>query len=442
MSAKTLISDAVLVNPTVPPEIIDPGWLVMAGDRIEETGIATPPDRVVRSSDRHVHAEGGILLPGLVNTHNHASMTLFRGLADDLPLMTWLEGTIFPTEARVVDEDFVYWGTLLACAEMILSGTTTFANGYFFEMRAVEAVRHARIRAVASQGIVDFPTPDLQDPTENVAQAIRFVESSPDTDMFKSGIFCHSPYTCSPETLVKAKAYCRENRILYFIHVSETQWEVDEIKNRYGTTPVRHLNQLNLLDEMTVVIHGVWVDEAEIEILAKRNTGVVVCTESHMKLASGIAPLPDYLQSGVRVALGTDGAASNNDLDLFGEMATTARLHKVRRADPTILDAAVILNLATEGGARLLGWDDVGLLQPGYRADVILLKTNRPHLQPLYNAVSQLVYSARGADVDTVWIAGRPVLEERKLLTIDEGDLYQNIARLREKIHKPRSIRR
>lgn len=430
----TLISNAVLVNPTIPPKTMEQGWVFIKEDRIHSIGSGSPPSKYVKRANEHIQAGGGMLLPGLVNTHNHAAMTLFRGLADDLQLKDWLEGTIFPAEARVVDEAFVYWGTLLACAEMIQSGTTTFANGYFFEDKALDAVKRAEIRAVLAAGVVDFPTPSCPDPALNVDHAIAFVNHVQDENLVRAGIFCHAPYTCGPQTLQKAKEACRSHQIPFFIHAAETRWEIDEIKNRYGTTPVRHLDRLGILDKDTILVHGIWVDEEEIRDLAKRGTGVAICTESNIKLASGITPLPAYLAHHVRLGLGTDSAASNNDLDIFGEMDRTAKIQKVHWGDPTVPDAATILNLATQGGARLLGREDIGLLEPGYQADLILLRSDRPHLQPLYNPVSQLVYAARGADVDTVWIHGKMVMKERKLLTLDEEEIYRHIHKIKEKI--------
>jgi 5-methylthioadenosine/S-adenosylhomocysteine deaminase len=434
MGAKTLIYNAVLVNPDLPPQVLQPGWLMIEGDRIHSLGSGDPPAAQMRAADERIEAHGGIALPGLVNGHNHAAMTLFRGLADDLPLQEWLEGHIFPVEAGFVDEDFVYWGTLLACAEMIRSGTTAFADGYFFEERALDAVKAAGMRALLAAGVVDFPTPNCPDPETNVERGIAFLNCSWGEEPIQTGLFCHAPYTCSPETLSKAKEACQAHGVPFFIHVSETQWEVEEIRRRYGASPVHHLHRLGILDDRTVLIHGTWVDESEIRILAQRRCGVVICTESNMKLATGIAPLPAFLDGEVRVGLGTDSAASNNDLDLFGEMNLTAKLQKLHWGNPTFPDAETVLHLATRGGARLLGWQDVGLLAPGYRADLILMRTDRPSLLPLYHPVSQLVYAATGSDVDSVWIHGKPVMRSRRLLTLDEDEIYRQCRRIAGKI--------
>jgi 5-methylthioadenosine/S-adenosylhomocysteine deaminase len=271
-----------------------------------------------------------------------------------------------------------------------------------------------------------------------VEQAIAFVNRSWGEEPVRPGIFCHSPYTCGPETIVKAKEACRVHGVPFFMHVAETQWEMAEIRRRYGVTPVRHLDRLGILDPSTVLIHAIWMDEEDIDIIAQRGPAVGICTESNMKLASGIAPLPRLLARGIRVGLGTDGAASNNDLDLFGEMDLTAKLHKVHALDPTAVDAGVVLHLATRGGAQALGWEDVGLLQPGFLADLILVRTDRPHLRPLYHPVSQLVYAARGSDVDTVWIGGRVVMEGRRLLTLNEEEIRVRAHDFAARIRAPR----
>lgn len=429
---KTLITEAVLVNPTLPPRVTERGWLLISGERIEALGPGDPPKDLVQEARIKVDARGGILLPGLVNLHTHAAMSLFRGLADDLPLREWLEGHIFPAEARVVNEEFVFWGTLLSCAEMLLSGTTTFADGYFYEDMALDAVRVSGMRAVVAQGVLDFPAPGCPDPSLNVENAIGFVNRSWGEEPVRPGIFCHSAYTCSPETLKKAKEACRAHGVLFFIHMAETQWEVDEIMARYRVRPLEHLSRLGILDRGTVLVHGVWLEEAEMNLLARSGAALAICTESNMKLGSGIAPVPDLLRCGVRLGLGTDGPASNNDLDMFSEMDLTAKLHKVASFDPTAVDAPTVLHLATRGGACVLGMDEVGLLEPGFQADLILVRTDRPHMQPLYHAASQLVYAASGADVQSVWVGGRQLVRDHQLLSLDLEEVInraQDLAR-------------
>lgn len=433
MEGDVLIKDAILVNPTLPPKVIHQGWLLMEDSVIKAVGSGDPP-KDIRPRKKTLSANGNILMPGLVNLHTHSAMSLFRGLADDLPLKEWLEGYIFPAEAKVVNEEFVYWGALLSCCEMILSGTTTFADGYFHEIMVLEAARLCGIRATVAQGIVDFPAPGCPDPSLNIECAIAFLNHAKEEEPVRGGIFCHSAYTCSPETIRKAKEVSRVHEVLFFIHVAETSWEVQEIKNRYGVSPVEHLERIGVLDEATVLVHGVWLDTKEIEIIARSGAGVVTCTESNMKLAAGLAPLPQLLKRGVRVGIGTDGPASNNDLDLFGEMDLTAKVHKVASSDPTVVDASQVLHMATRGGANILGLKDVGLLEPGFQADLILIDTEKPHMQPLYHPISQLVYAAKGSDVKSVWVKGRQIMEDRRILTVDVEEVMLNAARLAKEI--------
>jgi len=417
-----LIRDAILVNPTLPPQVTERGWLLIEGPLIRAMGSGDPPQDL-RAKKKTLSARGGILMPGLVNLHTHAPMSLFRGLADDLPLKEWLEEHIFPAEAKAVNEEFVYWGTLLSCCEMILSGTTTFADGYFHEDMVLEAAHVSGMRALVAQGVVDFPAPGCPDPSLNIENAIAFINRSKGEDSVRPGIFCHSAYTCSPETIQKAKEVCRVHEVPFFIHVAETLWEVEEIKARYGVRPIEHLKRLGVLDRGTILVHGVWLEPEEMEIIAQAEAALVTCTESNMKLGAGIAPLPELLRRGVRVGIGTDGPASNNDLDLFGEMDLTAKIHKVASSDPTAVDASIVLHMATRGGASILGFNDVGLLQPGFQADLILVETQKPHMQPLYNPVSQLVYAAKGSDVRNVWIRGREIMEDRQILTMEVGEV-------------------
>ncbi|MBU2550152.1 MAG: amidohydrolase [Proteobacteria bacterium] len=380
---------------------------------------------------KSIDARGGLVMPGLVNTHIHGAMTLFRGLADDLPLMVWLNEHIFPAEAAHVNEELVYWGTKLACAEMLLSGTTGFADGYFLEDQAARAAQEAGLRCVMGQGVIDFPAPGVPDPGKNLKTAREFLEKwrgvSP---LIQPSVFCHSPYTCSKETLIGGKELAREFGTIFQIHVSETREEVEQVRSDRGLTPVRYLDDLGLLDESTLAVHCVWVDDEEIDILARRRTPAVVCVESHMKLASGSAPVVRMLARGVNVAMGTDGPASNNNLNMFGEAGTLARLTKVREMDPTALPAARALYLAGPAGAAALGWRDVtGMLKPGLRADLIVLDLSPPHLTPLYRPRSHLVYASNGHEIRTVLVDGRVVVEDGRLIAFD---LRETLARVRE----------
>lgn len=383
-----------------------------------------------------IDAQGGIVMPGLVNTHTHAGMTLFRGLADDLSLMAWLNDYIFKAEARWLSADTVYKAARLACAEMLLSGTTTFCDGYFFEDSTAMAAHESGIRAVLGQGIVDFPAPGVPDPGKNVEEAQRFIRDwKARSPRVEPGIFCHSPYTCSEETLRRARRLADDTETLFQIHVSETQSEVSRMKKEQRLSPVQYLNRIGVLNSQTLAGHCIWVDEEDMACLAAAGVAVSVTTESEMKLASGIAPLPGLLKHGISVGLGTDGCASNNDLDLFQEMDVTAKLHKVRSMDPTVMSARQVLSLATIGGATAIGLGDkIGSLEEKKRADVIVIDIKKPHLTPLYDPVSQAVYAVRGSDVRDVIVDGHLVVENRTLLTMNLDEVMEDVLVIARKI--------
>ncbi|HPC86111.1 MAG TPA: amidohydrolase [Smithellaceae bacterium] len=381
------------------------------------------------SAEKIIDARDSLILPGLVNTHTHLPMVCFRGLADDLPLMEWLNDHIFPMEARFVNRQMVYDGAMLAIAEMILSGTTTCCDGYFFENQIAQAALDCGMRAVAAQGFADFATPDHPQYEKMMAAAGRFVERwLPHAPMITPAFFCHSPYTCSPRTLVNVKAAAREAGILYLTHLLENRDEIDTIEKRYGRKPVPHLHHLGVLDERTVAVHCNWMKPEDIELFADLGVRVSHNPASSMKLAAGVAPVPSMLEKGIAVGLGTDGSASNNDLDLFQEMDLAAKVHKATLLDPTVMSAETVLKMATINGARVLGLDRlIGSIEVGKLADIIILDLNQPHLTPLYNPYSQIVYAARGSDVKTSIIGGKPVMENRRLLTMDLPAVMQRV---------------
>jgi len=385
-------------------------------------------------------AAGCVILPGFINTHTHLPMVCFRGYADDLPLLEWLHGRIFPAEAKHVNRAMVYDASRLAMAEMILSGTTTFCDGYFYESAIAQAALDMGMRSVVAQGFIDFPTPDQPDPSRNRKIAEAFLDKWKDrSPLISPALFCHTPFTCRPETLEDLKRTARDRDVLYLIHVAETRDETRIIQERYGTTPVRHLRNLGVLDERTVAVHAVWLDEEEMDML--RDAGVKVShnPESNMKLASGVAPVPAMLRRGIAVGLGTDGCASNNDLDLFREMGTAAKLHKVAAMDPSVLNARTALKMATIDGARVLGMEDrIGSIEPGKCADLICVRMDRPHLTPVYQVYSHLVYAASGADVTASIIGGRLVMKNRRLLHADLTGIMERVRRIAAVIAKDR----
>jgi 5-methylthioadenosine/S-adenosylhomocysteine deaminase len=424
-----LITGGTLMTMSAGMEIIEDSFIGIKDGLIVAVGRNGDHGCAALKTEEAIDASGCIVMPGLVNTHTHLPMVCFRGMADDLPLMEWLTKHIFPAEARFVNKKMVYDGAILAMAEMILSGTTTFCDGYFFEDTITEAVSFAGMRAVVSQGFADFIMPDKSSFKKMMAAAQRFVKRwQSHAPMITPAFFCHSPYTCSPKTLSNVKEAAREAGILYLMHLLENKDEIDTILNRYGKKPVRHLLDLGVLDEQTIAVHCNWLAKEDIAIFADLGVKVSHNPESSMKLAAGVAPVPEMLQKGITVGLGTDGCASNNDMDMFWEMDMAAKIHKVTSLDPTVMNAETVLKMATIGGAKVLGLDKlIGSIEAGKQADIILVDMNQPHLTPLYNCHSQLVYAARGADVKTSIINGRIVMKDRQLRTIDLPIAMKNV---------------
>jgi 5-methylthioadenosine/S-adenosylhomocysteine deaminase len=435
MEADLLISGDFVLTFNEGKEVLEKGAAAVTGDGIVAVGETSRLAEEIEAKEV-LDASGCLVMPGLINLHTHAAMSCFRGLADDLPLQEWLHEHIFPAEATYVSEENVYWATLLAVVEMIKSGTTTFCDGYFYEDGAARAVAASGIRAVLGQGVVDFPAPGVPDPRINLKAAEAFVfRWQGKSSRLMPSIFCHSPYTCSPATLMGAKDICREHEVLFQIHLAETRTEVEETLQRYGHRPVHHLANLGLLDAQTICHHAVMVNEEEIELLAHSGVGVSHNPESNMKLASGVAPLPRMLAAGIKVGLGTDGCASNNNLDIFQEMDTAAKLHKVHQGDPALSSALQVAAMATKGGAAALGMTQVlGSLEPGKKADLIVIDLNQPHLTPMYEPCSHLVYAARGADVRDVVIDGSIIMRQRRLLDVDEQEVMAKVREIAEGI--------
>jgi len=424
MHVDTLITNGTLVTVNPDFDIIENGVIGIREGRIVHIG---EENSIPLEAGEIRNAQGAIVLPGLVNTHTHLPMSLFRGLADDLPLMTWLNEHMFPAEAAHVAPDSVRAGTLLSCAELLLSGTTTCCDGYFFEDVVAQAVLEAGMRAVLGQGVIDFPAPGVPDPRDNVAHAVRFMEKWQNrSPLITPSIFCHSPYTCSADTIQKAKAAAEAKGSLFQIHAAETQTELVQIQEAHGASSIGYLNRLGVLNARTLLVHTIWVNAEDIALIARQNAPVSVTTESEMKLASGIAPISAFLTAGITVGLGTDGCASNNNQDMFQEMDMTAKLHKAHLLDPTVLNAESVLRLATLGGAAALGMaDSIGSLEVGKQADLILIDTRQPHLTPMYSPVSHVVYAAKGADVREVMVAGKWRVKNGKLVDLDVEDILK-----------------
>jgi len=425
--ADLIVSGDYVLTQNQAGDILRDGAVAIRGAAIEAVG----PRREILTAHgagaRHLGGGRVLVMPGLVNAHTHVSMTCLRGLADDLPLMTWLNENIFPAERELTGE-IVFWGALLGCAEMILSGTTTFCDMYLFEDDVARAVDRAGLRALVGEVLYDFPSPNYGPVEQAVPFSRRLIESWKGHERVRIAVEPHSLYTCSPELLTACRDLADEKGVPLITHLAESPDEVAGIRETYGATPVRHLERLGLLSPNLIADHCVSLEQEEIDLLARRGVKVAHNPSSNMKLASGVAPVPELLRAGVAVGLGTDGAASNNNLDLFGEMNIAAKLHKAARLDPTVMDAATVLGMATCGGARVLGLEgQVGRLEPGYLADMIVVDLNQPHLTPLYHPVSHLVYAASGADVIHSVVHGRILMENRTLTTIDLHDVYEKM---------------
>lgn len=441
MNYDRLIYNALLLTMEPDSQPLFQGYVAIQGSKIAAVGQAARYQDLPKATEAW-NAGGNLVMPGLINCHSHAAMSLFRGFADDLPLDQWLYQHVFPAEARWVDFDFVHDGSCLAAAEMIRGGVTTVADAYFWETGARQAFAEAGMRAVVAQGVMDFPAPGVPEATDNLKVAQDFIDAdSSKSDLITSTLFCHSPYTCSAATLQGAKEITRARNLPFFIHVAETRHEVEESRRRTGMSPVGWLDSQGLLDEKTVAVHVVWVDELDRQVLANRGVKLCHCPESNLKLASGIAPVADLLDRGLVVGLGTDGAASNNNLDLWGEMNLAAKLHKVAGLDPTVLPARKVLDMATLAGARVLGLEEsIGSLSPGKEADLIIVELMQPHLTPLYDPYSHLVYAAGAGDVRETMVHGRWLLQDRRLLTLDWRSIKERTQRWGRKIQPQAGI--
>lgn len=415
-------------------DVIESGAVAVRGDTIVAVGTAR--DLAHGTATRIMDVKGDLVMPGLVNTHTHAAMTCFRGIADDLPLMTWLNDHIFPAEAQLTEET-VYWGSQLACAEMIRSGTTCFCDMYLFEDAVAEAVHEAGMRAVVGEVLFDFPSPNYGPMENGLKYTQDLISKWADDPLITIAVEPHSPYLCAPALLKEASHIAEHHGVPLVIHLSETQHEVTEMKEKYGHTPVAHLAETGILSDRMLACHCVVLSEEDMGLLSEFDVKVSHNPESNMKLASGISPVPELVDKGVCVGLGTDGCASNNNLDLLGEMDTAAKLHKVDALDPTRLNASKTLAMATREGARALGLSRAtGSLSVGKKADLIIVDTKAPHMIPMYHPLSHAVYAAKGSDVKTTIINGRIVMEDRHLKTLNMDEIRRHVRLIAEKLKR------
>src|SRR4051794_28818860 len=414
---------------------IENGAVAIKGDRILAVGTKAEIDARFQARQRLDRPEA-ILAPGLINTHTHAAMSLFRGIADDLALQDWLTKFIFPAEAKNVNADFVRWGTRLGILEMLLSGTTTFTDMYYFEEIVAEAAKEAGMRGVLGETVIGFPVADNKTPQDALVYTEKFMTRFKGDPLVTAAVAPHSVYTVPDEMLKASRALANKYDAPLLIHVSETKKENDDALARRKMTPTKILESLGVLTGRTVAAHAVWVDDEDLAILKRRGVGVAHCPSSNMKLASGVAPIVKMLSLDIAVGLGPDGpAGSNNDFDLFEEMDLAAKLQKVTTMNPQALPAAAALEMATIRGARALGMEkEIGSLEAGKRADAILVRIDRPHALPIYDAVSQMVYALKAGDVRDVMVNGKPVVRDGRILTLNQALVLQKAEEYRAKI--------
>ena len=408
-------------------EIIENGYVRIKNGKIESIG---PMDglRIENASGKVEDLSGMLVMPGFVNTHTHVPMTLLRGYADDLPLHRWLTEYIFPAEVRSMTPEHVRIAARLAFVEMIKSGTTCFNDMYFFEDVIAEEAKAAGIRGVMNESLIDFPTVSFKSVEEGLARSERLIRDWEGDALIHPSVTVHAPYTCSKDTLLKAKRLADKESVLLQIHVAETRKEVEDIKARTGMPPAEYLYSIGLLDSNVIAAHCVWLNEKEAELLAKTGTSVGHCPKSNLKLASGIADTDAYMKAGITVGIGTDGAASNNTLDMVEEMRFAALLPKAVHYDPEAVNAATALRMATIDGAKALGLGDItGSLEVGKRADLIAVNMNASNMQPVYNEYSAVVYAMNSKNIRFSMVNGEWVMYNRQILHIDKEQTIENL---------------
>jgi 5-methylthioadenosine/S-adenosylhomocysteine deaminase len=434
MGFDLLITNATIVTMDPARRIIEDGIIGVRGDTLAFVGTASELRAQAMKGfmgAQAIDAKGALVLPGFINGHTHVPMTLLRGLHDDVTLDDWLRKYIFPAEAKNVTEDFVRWGTRLAAAEQIRSGVTTFADMYYFEDAVAEETKAAGMRGVLGETFLDFPAPDNKTNPAMLEYTEKFLKRWQGDPLVHAAVAPHSIYTCSQKTLQDSAALARRYRAPILIHVAEMRKELDDSLKQNSLTPVQYLDKLGILGPDVLAAHCIFVDEKDRQILADRQVGCVHNPSSNMMLASGVAPVIEERAAGIAVGLGTDGpAGSNNDLDLMEEMDLAAKLQKISKMDPRALGAKAVVEMATIEGAKALHMEkEIGSLEAGKKADVILISLDEPNAVPVYDVYAQLAYALKGSDVETVVIGGRVVMHDKKLLTLNEPEI---LAKARE----------
>jgi 5-methylthioadenosine/S-adenosylhomocysteine deaminase len=433
-SVALVIQNGTVITMDGSSRVISPGSVAIDGTDIVAIDRSPAISQQFRAAET-IEAWGSVIMPGLINTHTHAPMVMYRGLADDLELMEWLQKYIFPAEAKTVSPEFVRAGTRLAALEMIQSGTTTYADMYYFEEEVARETKAAGLRGVLGQTIIQFPVADAKTPADGLARAEAFIKAFRDDPLITPAVAPHAMYTLDGPTLLACRDLAKRYNVPTIIHLAETRAEAKTARERFKTSPVAYLESLGFLGPGVLAAHAVWVSEPEIATLKARGVGVSHNPESNMKLASGTAPVPQYLAAGVAIGLGTDGAASNNDLDMFEAMRTASFLHKLTANDPRVVGARAVLEMATIGGARALGMERrIGSLEPGKRADVIVVNMSTARQTPMYDPVSHLVYATHGDDVQAVVVNGKVLMRGRRVLTLDERAVLAEARSIAEKV--------
>ncbi|HSZ03033.1 MAG TPA: amidohydrolase [Terriglobales bacterium] len=433
--ADLIVTGGTVVTMDGPRTIYDDGAVVVNADTI----VAVGPRRELEAKfvgTQTIDARGKLVLPGFINGHTHVPMTLFRGLHDDVTLNDWLYKYIFPAEKKNVDEQFVRWGTRLAAAEQIRGGVTTFADMYYFEDAVAEETKAAGMRGVLGETFIDFPAPDNKSEVEMLAYTEKFLRKWQGDPLIHAAVAPHSIYTCSQKTLQDAAALARKYHAPILIHTAEMKKEWDDSQKLNGMSPVQYLDKIGVLGSDVVSAHCIYVDEADRKTLAQRQVGCVHNPSSNMMLASGVAPVAEMRAAGVAVGLGTDGpAGSNNDLDLMEEMDLAAKLAKITKMDPLALNAKAVVEMATIEGARALHMEkEIGSLEAGKKADLIVISLDEPNAVPMYDVSAQLAYALKGSDVETVVIGGRVVMRDRKVLTVQEAEAMAKAREYKQKV--------
>jgi 5-methylthioadenosine/S-adenosylhomocysteine deaminase len=434
IKADIIVTNGLILTINKEGTIINNGAIVIDKEKIIVVGDS---EEILQkyTSKQIIDAQGKIVMPGFVNAHTHLAMTVFRGIADDITLSDWLHKYIFPAEAKYVTPKMVEIGSKLAMIEMIQGGTTCFNDMYYYEDEVAKAAIDIGMRGIVAEGLIDFPVPNSPTPQDGINYTKMLIAKYKDNPLVSVGIAVHAPYTCSDDLIVTAKDFADKYNVNYHIHVAETKWEVDEIKEAHKLSPVEYLDSLGVLSKNVIAAHSVWLTPEDIEKYEKNRVGVAHNPVCNMKISSGVAPIPELLTSKVKVGLGTDGAASNNNLSMVQEMNTMSMLHKFTKMDPTVISAEDIVRIATIGSATVIGKDDeIGSLEIGKKADIILIDTSFPNMTPFYNPYAAIVYSMLGNEVSDVIINGEIIMRNNKILTIDEETIKKQVTEMAKSI--------